>query len=85
MRAGVTGDGQLALEGGLRPLAPVEHLQQVFHRVPDVLMAQVKRGETEAQNVGLPGVASAVVANHPAGNQGLHNRVRSFGPRQADL
>ena len=58
----------------------VQHLPQVFHRVPDVDEARVERREAEAQDVGR-----AEVADDAAGDQRLHDRVAAVRVRKADL
>src|SRR6187431_2152651 len=78
----MSGHRVLAVEFGLAPLAAFQDLAQVFDGVPDILAAQVERGQTEAQDVGAAG---AEVADDAARDQRLHDGIGAVVPRQADL
>ena len=60
--------------------AVLHHVLEGGHGVPDVRVAEVERGKAEAQDVGR-----AEVADHAAGDQGLHDRIAAICAREADL
>src|SRR5262249_16389052 len=73
------------VEAGFAPFAGLHHLAEVLDGVPCVDMAQVKRREAKAQDVGGLRVAGAEVADHAARDHGLHDRIGTFLAGEADL
>src|SRR5690348_879121 len=66
----------LVAELRAQPFPAFEHLPQMFHCMPDIFEADVERGQAEPQDVLLPcAIPGAVIADHAAGDQRLHDRI----------
>src|SRR5687767_4580368 len=93
MDSGVVGRGSLSLmschrvllvEPGALPFRGLQHLPEVLNRMPHILEARVQRGEAEAQDVGMSCITGAEIADHPTGDECLHDGVRTLASRKAD-